>query len=243
MIEQERNEMMHKIHVFGGGTFSHVRNHMALAAPAFGETAKYLHKELLYHRFDEFSRDRSMTLTMSEVEDSVQLHLTKMAYSESPLVTNEDISARLDGLLTDPQTKVIIFNAALCDFNGSILDTNENGFVTETPSGKYETRLKTSAGGQLMGIYPADKVIGNIKTTRPDVFVIGFKTTCGAESKEQYDLALKQITDSNVNLVLANDTKTRNNMLVSSDGICYGESQDRTAILNMLIAEINSLQF
>ena len=31
-----------QIYIFGGGTFSHVRNHMALAAPAFGETAKRL---------------------------------------------------------------------------------------------------------------------------------------------------------------------------------------------------------
>ena len=31
-----------QIHIFGGGTVSHVRNHLALAAPAYGSTAKAL---------------------------------------------------------------------------------------------------------------------------------------------------------------------------------------------------------
>jgi len=34
--------MKRKIVILGGGTFQPVRNHLALAAPAFGETAKTL---------------------------------------------------------------------------------------------------------------------------------------------------------------------------------------------------------
>ena len=33
---------MKKIYILGGGTFNYVRNHLALAAPAFGETARKL---------------------------------------------------------------------------------------------------------------------------------------------------------------------------------------------------------
>ena len=31
--------MKKRIYILGGGTFTHVRAHMSLAAPAFGETA------------------------------------------------------------------------------------------------------------------------------------------------------------------------------------------------------------
>ena len=32
--------------ILGGGTFYHIRNHLSLATPAFGTTAKYLHEKL-----------------------------------------------------------------------------------------------------------------------------------------------------------------------------------------------------
>ena len=71
---------MKKIHIIGGGTFSHVRNHMALAAPAFGGTARALYPLLA-------STDRQ-----------VQLHLTKMADHTSKLVTNDDVASLLEKL-------------------------------------------------------------------------------------------------------------------------------------------------
>ena len=40
-----------QIHIYGGGTFSYIRTHLALAMPAFGETAKRL-KVLCEERFD-----------------------------------------------------------------------------------------------------------------------------------------------------------------------------------------------
>ena len=35
---------MKKVHVIGGGTFSDIRTHLALCAPAFGYTAKKLNE-------------------------------------------------------------------------------------------------------------------------------------------------------------------------------------------------------
>lgn len=35
--------MKKRVVILGGGTFSHVRTHLALAAPAFGTTAKQLY--------------------------------------------------------------------------------------------------------------------------------------------------------------------------------------------------------
>lgn len=70
-----------RIYILGGGTFSHVRNHMAIAAPAFGQTARKLNDMLvdwpgLRERFEP-----------------PRLVLTKMANHYSPIVTNEDVAA------------------------------------------------------------------------------------------------------------------------------------------------------
>jgi len=39
---------MRQVHVIGGGTFNHVRTHLALAAPAFGLVARQLSAALLH---------------------------------------------------------------------------------------------------------------------------------------------------------------------------------------------------
>lgn len=65
--------MTKNIHIFGGGTFSHVRSHLALAAPAFGTTARNIWLKL--HENTEYQ---------------VYSELTKMASISSDMVTNDD---------------------------------------------------------------------------------------------------------------------------------------------------------
>lgn len=225
------------IHIFGGGTFSHVRNHLALAAPAFGTTANKIYNLVLAERINEFSAGKYDTFT--EAEDAVQMHLTKMADSYSDLVTNEDVEHKLDELIADPTTRVIYFNVALCDYKGSIYEDipfdEFSGEVVTTPSGKYEPRLKTSDGFQEMYLTPAAKLIGKIRRERKDIFVVGFKTTCGATSDEQYAIALNMLKANSINLVLANDTKTRNNMIVAPEETRYCETTDRSVVLRKLV--------
>jgi len=57
------------IHIFGGGTISHIRNHLAICAPAYGATANKL-----FNLFWDYGM-------------SVELHLTKMADKDSKLET------------------------------------------------------------------------------------------------------------------------------------------------------------
>lgn len=205
-----------KIHIYGGGTFNHVRNHLALAAPAFGSTARFIHSNI------------------SEIRHGLELHLTKMADSNSSLVTNEDVEKHLETLIQDPTTKIIFFNVALCDYEGSVID-KDMSWLQGTPSGKYETRLKTSDGHQMMHLSPAEKLIGKIRKERKDIFVVGFKTTCGATSDEQYVTALNMLKANSINLVLANDTLTRNNMIVAPEETRYCETTDRaTALLSLI---------
>lgn len=94
--------MKKNVHIIGGGTLFHIRSHLALSAPAYGTTAKTL-KRLCEER-DTYN---------------VKLHLTKMAGGEY-LETNEDVKNLLHELVSDPATKIIFMNAAMCDFSGQL---------------------------------------------------------------------------------------------------------------------------
>lgn len=201
---------MSNIHILGGGTFNHVRSHLALAAPAFGETARQLDR--LFRR-------------NAEHDMAVKLTLTKMAFSGSDLVTNDDVTHHIDQLIADPDTKVIVFNVALCDFTGEIGDVE---------SGKYAERLKSREGEQTMTLTMAEKVLGRIRKTRKDIFLVAFKTTCGATSDEQYQAGLNLLKANSVNLVLANDLETRNNMIIAPEETRYCEAKDRNEVLRAL---------
>ena len=201
------------IHIFGGGTIFHVRNHLALCAPAYGRTAQYI----------------------NSFYDDAHLHLTKMVDRNSILETNADVEEKLDRLIADPYCRVIYFNVALCDYEGHVIN---NGIAT--PSGKYATRLKTSEGTKPIEITPAAKLIGKIRKERKDIFVVGFKTTCGATSDEQYITALNMLKANSINLVLANDTLTRNNMIVAPEETRYCETTDRNKALTKLVEMTNS---
>lgn len=194
------------IHIFGGGTVQYVRNHMALSAPAYGNTARKL--------FAELGPDRA------------RLHLTKMADYTSPMETNEDVAARLQQVLADPATRAVVFNVALCDYAGQIGDI---------PSGKYAKRLSSREGEQAMRLAPTPKLLRQVKVMRPDVHLVGFKTTAGAEQLEQHQLALRQMTETGADVVFANDTVTRHNLIVFSYGLYAGA---REPMMVELVSEL-----
>ncbi len=199
---------MSTIHVIGGGTFSYVRNHLALCTPAFGETAR-----------------RIAAICEAQGRETV-LHLTKMADSSSKLVTNDDVGALIDRLVADPDARIVFMNAALFDFDGRIGDV---------PSGKHATRLKSREGAKEIAITPADKVIGRLRSVRKDIYAIGFKTTTGATPDEQYRIGLGLLKANSLNLVLANDPVTRSNMVITPEEARYFETTDRTAALEGLV--------
>ncbi|PZR79598.1 MAG: hypothetical protein DI537_40850, partial [Stutzerimonas stutzeri] len=187
------------IHVLGGGTFSHVRSHLALAAPAFGGTARYIAAK--YFRVGT-APDDGTGFKKIAMTHGAKLHLTKMADPDSKIVTNDDVAALIDQLIADPDCRVIYFNMALCDFDGSVLEevnTPAKRIADYSKSGKYAERLKTSDGMRLMAITPAEKLIGRIRKERKDIFVVGFKTTAGASSDEQYQAGLNLLKANSIN--------------------------------------------
>lgn len=219
---------MKKIVLIGGGTFSHVRNHLALATPAFGATVLTM-KEMLNTRMDECTYFNYLVRNESETVRKpvydIECHLTKMADSTSNLITNKDISDLVDRLIADPDVRVIVFNPALCDFDG---------MVNAVESGKYAERLRTDAGVQVMSLTPADKIIGRIRKERKDIFVVGFKTTTSASEDEQYLRGLDLLKKNSLNLVLANDTVTRKNMIIAPEEARYSVTKNRIDVLTFL---------
>ncbi len=205
---------MKTIEIIGGGTVYHVRNHLALSVPAYGSTARYLAEVCFDEGADHYD---------------VNLHLTKMANSGvGKLETNEDISKLLDKLIANPNTRIIIFNPALVDYEAAVPNRfGIRGYEGVTPSGKYETRLKTSEGTQTLKLTPAAKLIKKIRKERKDIFLVGFKTTCGATEDEQFLTGLHLLKESSCNLVLANDTKTRLNMIITPEQARYSVTTKR----------------
>lgn len=216
--------------IFGGGTISWVRNHFGLCAPAYGTTAKKL-AELCQQEFGE-SMD-------------VSLYLTRMA--GGVLETNDDVAAAVKLLLESNRTKIIFFSTAMIDFDGSVLDLpteeeeeewivpgNEIDTIV-TRSGKWEQRLKSKNSRYLLAIQSANKVIRRIRKERKDIFLVGFKQTSGASEDEQYIAGLNLCKEASCNLVLANDAKTRLNMIVTPEEARYHVTSDRDTALSGLV--------
>jgi hypothetical protein len=196
--------MNKKCIIIGGGTFNHVRNHLALAAPAFGETARQL-AALCQRKFENMD---------------VELVLTKMADHRSAIVTNDDLSEYVDGLVASNLSKVVFFNAAVTDFEGTILER-------DGARGKHGSRL-SSSDYYLMDLAPCtDKIVSKLRKTRKDIFVVAFKTTCNASPEFQYGTALAMLKKNSVNLVLANDVVTRKNFIVTpEEGVIHGTREE-----------------
>lgn len=216
---------MHSIHIFGGGTVFHVRPHLALSAPAYGKTAKFLGREVY---------NQSMSGSWAWPNFAVQVHLTKMADSESTLETNADVAKCLDEIVADPDTKIIFMTAALCDFEGHILSEDPIEHAEDLASGKDQPRLRSNQTFH-MSLTPADKIIGKIRQTRKDIFLVGFKTSAGATPDQQYLSGLNLLKRASCNLVLANDVHTRLNMVITPEQARYHETTDRKEALAGLV--------
>ena len=92
----------------------------------------------------------------------------------------------------------------------------------------------------LLQLTAAQKVIGRIRQARPDILVVGFKTTTGATVKEQEEAGLKLLQDNGLGLVLANDTVERRNLLLEP-GESHEPTMDRSVALRLLVDRVCAL--
>lgn len=228
---------MKKIHIITGGTIAPIATHLALSAPAYGTVGSQL--------FDECVRQ------MPELE--IVIHETRMAggtrttfrdgftqdlMTPIDLRTNNDVLDLVNQLIADPDTKIIFMPVALCDFavTQNEMFYNEPKGVSPREVGKNARRLKTGDGRKYqLTLESAPKIIPLIRAKRKDIFLVGFKTTDGATEDEQYIAGLGLLKGSSCNLVLANDVKTRVNMIITPEEARYHVTKDRQAALRGLV--------
>lgn len=196
------------VHIIGGGTVSYLGQHLATAAPAYGSTARQLH-DICSKHFTNMD---------------VKLHLTKMACNgESDLETNGDIERLIDQLVADDTTRVIFLNASLVDF-GSSSDR------------RFGQRYSARDNKELAIVVSAmPKIVTKIRQRRKDIFLVAFRQTCGMTEDEMYISGLDLCKTASCNLVLANDKKTRMNMVITPEEARYHVTTNRLEALTGLV--------
>lgn len=193
------------IHIIAGGTISPVAPHMSLTAAAYGKVGYQL--------------ARLCAELMPDL-DAV-LYRTKMA-GGNKLETNSDVAELLTKLKADTGVKIIFMPVALCDFDVVKIEGYDNsGWEDLGAIGKDRRRLETSQGEHRLTLRPAPKLLPTIRNGRKDIFLVGFKTTSGATEEQQYLAGLNLLKASSCNLVLANDLKTRKNMIITPEEARY----------------------
>lgn len=211
-------EYRKQIHIVGGGTIEPIRSHLELSASAYGTTARQL---------GELCRE-----LIPEMDTNV--HLTRMADPESPHRTSDDLRDLAADLVGDYATKMVFWSPMICDFRGRVGD------------GYSDPKLDSSLPHAML-LEPNPKIIPMLRKLgvngaepRKDIQAIGFKTTVGAPPELQYEAGLGLLKKNGLNLVLANDTKTRNNMVITPEEAHYPdealvEGTDRLAVLRELV--------
>jgi hypothetical protein len=195
--------------------------------PAFGDTAIEIHK-LISEQLKE--------LPIGSQNYEAVLHLTRMADPRnSRIETNEDVAKLLDTLIADPDTRAIVWNVALCDYDG---------VIDNVPSGKRAPRMQTATGKHQIDISVKDKLIARIRKDRKDIFVVGFKTTANKAPEDQYAAGLKLLKQNSLNLVIANDLGTGNNILIAPEETQYANTTDRQFVretmVKMMLSRMNN---
>ena len=221
-----------RVIIIGGGTFFDVRTHFSLAARAFGRTADQLADiclEELEH-LDVALYTTMMAGNKAELytQQNLEQGIGAVDIAHTPLITNADVAKFLERkIIPDDKTKIVFFTPAMCDWE-MIVD----GVTSGRDAARLSTHQEFEPDAQL---YPADKVVNMIRKDRKDIFLIAFKQTHGATEDEQYIAGLHLCKSASANLVLANDTKTRVNMIVTPEEARHGVTTNRTQVLKELV--------
>jgi hypothetical protein len=211
-------DMDQLVHVVGGGTVDRVRQNLAVASVSYGETAR-----------------RVAALCRSAWADapgaSVEVHLTRMACGgESSIETVADVRALLKRLVQAESTRAIFLPAALCPFEGGLLERSVP--VGGAPdSGTVSPR----GGQQLMVLAPREEVVDYVRAYRKEIFLVGFATAAGLQDEELAAAAQEYAASHSCSLVVAKD-RVRRRWALSGDGRAPLVSGDRDEVLGEAVA-------
>lgn len=201
-----------QIHVVGGGTLVPVAPHFQLASRAYGSTAR---------------RIAELCGTFWPAMD-VNLHLTRMADPSSKVESVNDLYELALDIVHDFNTKVVFWSPAVVDW--------------EVMDGPYREKLYSADEAWVLPLSATPKIVPLFRklavddmAPRKDIFLVAFKATAGLSEDEQYLAGLKLLKSSSANLVLANDTVTRVNMIVTPEEARYCVTTDRETALKELL--------
>lgn len=219
-----------KIHILSGGTFTNVAPHLALGVPAFGAIGGLL--------FEAFSQRFGNTI-------DIMHHKSKMVKSSVPgfgeqFHNNLGLANLCHRIAQDPLTKIVVMAAAVCDFELQVAGHPPN---TRLDSGReYQALLK-----------PAPKILPCFRqharedgtTVRKDIFLIGFKTTCGMSNSEMMEIGLKSLRQNSCNMVVVNDITRHMNMIITPEEAVYPNRNGRVGTTDRLelVREIVDIAF
>jgi hypothetical protein len=203
-----------QIHVVGGGTLTPVAPHLQLASRAYGQTARRI-AELCGTFWTGMG---------------VNLHLTKMADPSSSVESVNDLHELALDIVHDFDTKIVFWTPAVVDWEvkGGTFDEK---FVSSEPY--FDLFLPLQPSAKILHMFR--KLSVDSMAPRKDIFLVAFKATSGLSSQDQYQAALKVLKASSANLVLANDTVTRQNMIVTPEEAYYGPWTERETALRELL--------
>lgn len=151
------------------------------------------------------------------------LYLTKMAGGHV-LETPADIDNLIKFMILPGDYRVVYFPVAMVDYY------SVKGSKTKQRPREEKLSLE---------LVRTNRVISKIRATRKDIFLVGFKQTHNCTELEQYRAGLTLLKETSCNLVLANDTATRLNMIVAPEETQYSVTYDRAACLQGLVKMVN----
>jgi len=228
------------IHIISGGTIQHIATHLALCAPAYGGTGRQLLN--ICHSYCE---ELEVVLHETKMVTGTPVHQRNSGiWYGSRLETNEDVDRLIGRIVEDLSVKILFMPVALCDFKphaigGLLLDEKSDGFWSDREFSKTGPRLNTSSFSQEnplgLQLVPAEKIIKKVRAKRKDIFLVGFKTTDGMTEDQMYIAGLGLLKGASCNLVLANDMKTRLNMVITPEEARYHVTDDRYQALKGLV--------
>lgn len=190
--------------VFSGGTMVHVTPHFSLCAPAYGKIG------------------HQVVDALDALHDGFEVNHIQTKMAGGDVETNEDLAECLEQQLLNPNVKVIVMAAAICDFEPEEL---RSGNVELQEFGKSQVRLDSSKPVNIE-LKPADKLIARIKTKRPDITLVTFKTTSNETREVLAFKCLKQVEKVGSDFVFGNDIKTKENLIYTPSGRVFHGDRD-----------------
>lgn len=232
---------MKNIYIITGGTMIHVTPHFSLCAPAYGKVGTQIYKRLT-NALDKKEKKEHYGVFLIKTKmaggnpGKTNKHLQSLNL-DSSIETNSDLERFVEAVISKPETAGIIMAAAICDFEpDSLTCFEETEPVSISKFGK-DTRRLHKAHSLYLKLHPCKKIIDMVKTKRPDIVLITFKTTAGLTEEDLIKRSGLNLQRSKSDLVFGNDIHSRKNIVVTPDDTALS-GKDRLETLDILCDQL-----